>query len=152
MQMADTVSVETRSRNMAAIKGKNTVPEVYFRHLLFSRGLRYRLNVSGIPGHPDIYLAKYRTAVFVNGCFWHRHHNCRFAYTPKSNTDFWNAKFERNEQRDLEVRDQLGEKGYRQLVVWECTLKKMKKDHDTENRIIDEVICFLNSGEKNREF
>lgn len=150
--MTDRISVERRSRNMAAIKGRNTEPEIYFRKLLFSRGLRYRLNVSGIPGHPDLYLARYRMAVFVNGCFWHRHQGCRYAYMPKSNIEFWSEKFQKNEVRDNRIREQLCEQGYRQLTIWECTLRKMKKNGETEKMIIDEVVCFLNSDEKNKEF
>ena len=91
--MADIKSPEERSRNMRAIRSKDTKPEVYLRKLLFAQGLRYRKNVSQIPGHPDMYLAKYRTGIFVHGRFWHRHEGCKYAYMPKSRTEFWQKKF-----------------------------------------------------------
>ena len=99
----DIKSPEERSKNMAAIHSKNTKPEIYFRKLLFSQGYRYSLNSGKIPGHPDIYLRKYNTAIFVHGCFWHRHSGCRYAYMPKSKVEFWQKKFEANVNRDLVV-------------------------------------------------
>ena len=87
--MTDIKSPEERSRNMAAIRSKDTKPEVYLRKLLFAQGYRYRKNYKKIPGHPDIYLPKYRTAIFVHGCFWHRHQGCKYAYMPYSNIEFW---------------------------------------------------------------
>ena len=96
----DIVTPEQRSKNMAAIRSKNTKPEVYFRKLLFAKGYRYSLNSKRIPGHPDIYLKKYNTTVFVHGCFWHRHAGCRFSYMPKSRIEFWQKKFEANQKRD----------------------------------------------------
>ena len=92
----DIKSPEERSKNMAAIHSKNTKPEIYFRKLLFARGYRYSLNSKNIPGHPDVYLRKYNTAIFVHGCFWHRHNGCKYAYMPKSREDFWAEKFETN--------------------------------------------------------
>ena len=112
----DIKSQQERSKNMAAIRSRNTSPELYLRKLLFARGYRYRVNVSNIPGHPDLYLRKYNTAVFVNGCFWHRHEGCRFAYTPKSRVEFWQKKFEANKRRDMQVRAELEE-------IWEKTKK-----------------------------
>ena len=87
---------DARSRNMAAIKSKNTKPEIYVRKLLFSHGYRYRINVKRISGKPDLYLAKYKTAVFVNGCFWHMHNGCKYFVWPKTNNEFWKEKIERN--------------------------------------------------------
>ena len=87
--MADIVSPEKRSQNMSAIRSKNTKPEVYLRKLLFAQGYRYRIADKSVPGHPDIFLRKYNTAIFVNGCFWHRHPDCKYAYTPKSRVEFW---------------------------------------------------------------
>ena len=91
--MADIKSPIERSRNMAAIHGQNTKPEMYLRKLLFAHGFRYRKNYKELPGHPDIYLPKYRTAIFVHGCFWHRHKGCKHAYMPKSNVEFWEKSF-----------------------------------------------------------
>ncbi len=90
--MADIVSPEKRSQNMSAIRSKNTKPEVYLRKLLFAQGYRYRIADKSVPGHPDIFLRKYNTAIFVNGCFWHRHPGCKYAYTPKSRVEFWQKK------------------------------------------------------------
>ena len=98
--MADIKSPEERSRNMRAIRSKDTKPEIYLRKLLFAQGLRYRKNVQKLPGSPDMYLAKYRTAIFVHGCFWHRHQGCKYAYMPKSRTEFWVEKFDINVSRD----------------------------------------------------
>ena len=117
--MADIKSPEERSRNMAKIRSRDTKPEDYVRKLLFGQGYRYRKNVSGIPGHPDAWLPKYNTALFVHGCFWHRHAGCRYAYTPKSRVDFWTDKFRKNTARDAAVREQLAAGGIRVLVIWE---------------------------------
>ena len=143
--MADIKSKEARSRNMAAIKGKDTKPEVFLRKQLFAKGFRYRTNSSSIPGHPDIWLKKYKTAVFINGCFWHRHSNCKYAYTPKSRTEFWNSKFEKNVLRDLEVKKQLETRKIKCLVVWECTIKEMIKKEDFRNECIRHIEEFLHS-------
>ena len=94
---------DQRSRNMAAIKSKNTKPEIAVRKLLHSLGYRFRLHRKDLPGSPDIVLPKYRTAIFVHGCFWHRHENCKYATTPKTRESFWNKKFEDNKKRDLEI-------------------------------------------------
>ena len=145
--MADRLSTTERSKNMSAIKSRDTKPEVYFRKKLFSKGLRYRKNSEKVIGHPDIYLAKYNTAIFVNGCFWHRHADCKYAYTPKSRVDFWEKKFESNIRRDNTVRQELYSQKIRQLVVWECTIKRMIKFSDYENEIIMQVMDFLISDE-----
>ena len=143
----DRVTPEQRSKNMAAIRSKNTKPEVYFRKLLFNQGYRYSLNSKKIPGHPDIYLRKYNTAVFVHGCFWHRHQGCKYAYTPKSRVEFWQKKFDDNVRRDAVVRTALQENNIKCLVVWECTIKHMMKHSDVERRIINECKSFLSSDE-----
>ena len=141
----DIVTPEQRSKNMAAIRSKDTKPEVYFRKLLFAKGYRYSLNSKKVPGHPDVYLRKYNTAVFIHGCFWHRHEGCKFAYMPKSRIEFWQNKFEANQKRDLVVRYELHEKGIKGLVVWECSVKKMQKDEEFQIRLLDEVVAFLTS-------
>ena len=99
--MADIKSVEARSKNMAAIKSRDTGPELYLRKMLFSKGYRYRLGEKHIPGHPDLWLKKYNTAIFIHGCFWHRHTGCKEAYMPKSRVEFWQKKFERNVKKLL---------------------------------------------------
>jgi len=141
--MADILTSDKRSRNMSAIKNRDTKPEIYFRKLLFAQGFRYRKNSSSIIGHPDLYLAKYHTAVFINGCFWHRHTACKYAYTPKSRIDFWQKKFEHNIQRDATVRAALANKGIKCLVVWECTIRKMERDSLFETDILHSAIDFI---------
>lgn len=118
--MTDIVDRATRSRMMSGIRGRDTKPEVMVRKHLHAQGLRYRIAPKSLPGKPDIVLPKYRTVVFVHGCFWHRHHGCRYAATPASNKDFWQIKFEQNLARDARVRSQLAEQGWRVLIVWEC--------------------------------
>lgn len=141
--MADIVSKEQRSANMAAIRGKDTGPEVYLRKQLFSRGYRYRKNSNTVAGHPDLYLAKYHTAVFVNGCYWHRHQGCKYAYTPKSRVEFWTKKFESNIARDQVVRQKLMNEHVKQLVVWECTIKKMKRDEAVRDHVLNQIENFF---------
>lgn len=119
----DKLTKEQRHRNMAAIHGKDTKPELLVRKFLFSRGFRYRLNHPRLPGHPDIVLRKYRTVIFVNGCFWHGHENCRYFRLPKTNVDFWKNKIERNRERDKEEQHRLAEMGWHCVTVWECQLK-----------------------------
>lgn len=105
---------------MSGIRGRDTKPEIIVRKYLHARGLRYRIAPKNLPGKPDIVLPKYRTVVFVHGCFWHRHHGCRYAATPASNRDFWQAKFKQNLARDTLVRTQLEKHGWKVLIVWEC--------------------------------
>lgn len=145
--MADIVSPEQRSKNMSAIRSKNTRPEIYFRKLLFSKGYRYSLNSNRVPGHPDIYLKKYNTAIFVHGCFWHRHDGCKYAYTPKSRIEFWMKKFENNQKRDQEVKKELSMECVKQLIIWECTIKQMNRNREKENEILERTELFLGSEE-----
>ncbi|RMD95836.1 MAG: DNA mismatch endonuclease Vsr [Bacteroidetes bacterium] len=123
-QLADTVSPEVRSRMMAAIKSRDTKPEVVVRSFLHKAGFRFRKNVKDLPGRPDIVLPKYRTVVFVHGCFWHRHEGCRYATMPKSNKGFWREKFAANRKRDQTVRNKLFAMGWRVMVVWECQIEE----------------------------
>lgn len=146
--MADILSPEQRSRNMSAIRSQNTKPEIYLRKLLFAKGYRYHIAEKNIPGRPDIFLRKYNTAIFVHGCFWHRHSGCRYAYTPKTHIDFWQKKFQENVARDILVREKLNQKGIKCLIIWECTIKKMKKNSDMERAIISLIKCFLENGEQ----
>lgn len=121
--MTDRISTEHRSWNMSRIRGKNTKPELLLRSLLHRAGFRFRLHVSNLPGKPDIVLPKYRTAIFVHGCFWHRHEGCANATMPKSRVDFWTEKFRRTVERDSEKQVQLERAGWQVLRVWECELK-----------------------------
>lgn len=141
----DIKSPEERSKNMSAIRSKNTKPEIYFRKLLFAQGYRYSLNSPKVPGHPDIYLRKYNTAIFIHGCFWHRHSGCRYAYTPKSRVEFWKKKFEANLKRDYVVRMELQDKGIKCLIVWECTVKSMKRNQEDYIKYLKTVETFLES-------
>lgn len=112
-----------RSRMMSSIRGKNTKPERILRSLLFAKGFRYRLHVRGLPGSPDLVFPKRRAVVFVHGCFWHRHDDCRYTTTPKSNEDFWRKKFQENIARDKLHVEMLQALGWRVAIVWECALK-----------------------------
>lgn len=108
---------------MSRIKSRDTTPELAVRKVLFRMGYRYRLHSSTVPGKPDITLRRYRAAIFVHGCFWHRHPGCKFAYFPKSRVDFWEEKFEANVRRDEKVKKQLAELGWRYFTIWECETK-----------------------------
>lgn len=141
--MADIVSPEQRSRNMSAIRSKDTKPEVYFRKLLFAEGFRYRIQEKTVPGKPDLFLRKFNVAIFVNGCFWHRHKDCKNAYMPKSRIEFWEKKFSDNLRRDATVKEKLQDQGIRQLIIWECTIKSMKRSDTVRLQIIDEVKAFF---------
>ena len=121
--MADRMTKEERHRCMSRIKGKDTKPEMVVRRYLHAHGYRYRINVKKLPGTPDIVLKKYRTAIFINGCFWHGHEGCRYFVMPKSNTGFWQKKIERNRQRDIEKSIQLRRLGWNTIIIWECELK-----------------------------
>ena len=114
---------EQRSRNMSAIKSKNTKPEIAVRRLLHSMGYRFRLHRKDLPGSPDIVLPKYKTVIFVHGCFWHRHENCKYATTPKTRPAFWESKFNENIRRDRTNQNNLIKLGWKVLVIWECDLK-----------------------------
>lgn len=124
---------ETRSYNMSCIKGKNTRPEEIVRKYLFSQGFRYRKNDKRLPGTPDIVLPKYKTVIFVNGCFWHGHEGCRYFVIPKTNTEFWTKKIETNRNRDIRKINDIQILGWKVIVVWECQLKKEKADITLNN-------------------
>lgn len=124
---------QQRSYNMSQIGSKATKPELIVRHWLWNHGYRYRLNVKSVPGKPDIVLRKYRTAIFVNGCFWHGHEGCKKYTVPKSNTDFWITKIQRNRKRDQEEYKALQNAGWQVVVIWECQLKKTVLDDTMRN-------------------
>lgn len=121
--MADRLTRERRSWNMSRIRGKDTEIEVKVRRYLFSQGFRFRKNVSKMPGKPDIVLPKYRTVVFIHGCYWHRHEGCKNCTTPTANREFWLKKFEENMERDLRCKQILEAAGWNVLVLWECEIK-----------------------------
>lgn len=120
--MADIVDRVTRSRMMAGIRGANTAPERRVRSFLHRAGLRFRVHGRRLPGRPDVVLGRWRTVVLVHGCFWHRHAGCRFAYTPKTNREFWRAKFDENLGRDRRNIAALRKLGWRVIVIWECEI------------------------------
>ena len=127
MDLADNHSKEVRSKNMSHIRSTDSKPEEIVRRYLFSKGLRYRKNVRTLPGKPDIVLPKYKTIVFVNGCFWHKHDCGRFVM-PSSNTEYWEKKINGNVERDKTNIDLLEEQGWRVIVIWECQLKKKVRE------------------------
>ena len=118
---------------MASIRSKDTKPELIVRKFLWNRGFRYRLNNPRLPGHPDIVLKKYRTCVFVNGCFWHGHENCTYYSIPKTNTTFWRNKIERNKQRDIREQKSLAQMGWHCIIIWECELKTQNRSKTLES-------------------
>ncbi|AGL02838.1 very short patch repair endonuclease [Desulfoscipio gibsoniae] len=124
----DNHSKEVRSYNMSHIRSKDNKPEELVRKYLFSKGFRYRKNVKTLPGCPDIVLPKYKTVVFINGCFWHMHDGCPKFVWPKSNEEYWTKKLLRNKKRDDESRSSLEELGWKVLIVWECELKKAVRE------------------------
>lgn len=120
----DVLSKDQRHKNMAAIHSANTKPEMIVRN----HGFRYRLNHPRLPGRPDIVLRKYRTCIFINGCFWHGHEGCKYYVIPKSNTEFWTRKITRNIERDKQVQQELARMGWHCMTIWECELKPQKRE------------------------
>ena len=138
--MTDIKTPEEWSRNMAAIKGKDTKPEMIVRKYLFSRGLRYRVNNRKLPGSPDIVLKKYKAVVFVDGCFWHAHRGCKYYRLPKSNVDFWRAKIARNIARDYVNNVDLELAGWRVFRIWECEIRTKAKREETLKNLYASII------------
>ena len=122
---------------MSRIRGTDTSIEVLVRKYLFSKGFRYRKNVSTLPGKPDIVLSKYKTVIFVHGCFWHRHEGCKYATTPSSNSDYWQTKFSRNIENDKKHVQELESLGWKVIIIWECEIKKTFDE--TMDRVIREL-------------
>lgn len=137
--MADFLSSEERSIRMSRIRSVSTKPELLLRHAIWHRGFRYRVNANNLSGRPDIVLPKYRTVIFVHGCFWHGHKGCKNYTIPKTNTVFWVAKVARNQERDQEVWRKLEAKGWSVVIVWECQLKKANLD-ETIDRVAAEIV------------
>lgn len=136
--MADVHDKATRSYNMSRIRGKNTQPEILVRKFLFSHGFRFRLHVGNLPGKPDIVLPKYETVIFVHGCFWHGHENCKYFVIPKTRTEWWLHKIERNKHLDALNSDILKESGWKVFTIFACELKKEDRDK-TLNELINKI-------------
>lgn len=146
--MADVHSPETRSYNMSRIRGKDTKPEELVRKYLFSKGFRYRKNVATLPGKPDIVLPKYKTCIFVNGCFWHGHEGCKYFVWPKSNAEFWKNKIHQNVERDIRNIDKLTALGWKVVTVWECELKGNNRERTLE-RLDGNITMLKEKGDIN---
>ena len=143
--MADNHTKEVRSRNMSHIRSTNSKPEEKVRKYLFSKGFRYRKNDKRLPGKPDVVLPKYKTVIFINGCFWHKHDCPRFVW-PSSNEDYWIPKIQRNVERDRIVTQQLAASGWNVIIVWECQLKK-KVFEETMDLLVSKIKKGMESDE-----
>lgn len=137
--MTDIYSKQKRSNIMAKISGTETKPEVLVRKFLFVTGLRYRKNVSGLPGKPDIVLAKYKTVIFVNGCFWHGHEKCKAAKLPQTRREFWRDKISANVERDKRNIEKLEKEGWKVIVVWQCVLKLKESREIHLNKLLQDI-------------
>jgi DNA mismatch endonuclease (patch repair protein) len=135
--MADANSKETRSYNMSRIKAKDTKPELLVRKFLFANGFRYRLHDKNLPGKPDIVLPRYKTVIFVNGCFWHGHENCKYFVIPKTRTEWWKEKIGKNISNDIKNQMLLKEMGYKVIIVWGCEIKDKSIFNDLIYSIIN---------------
>ena len=133
----DHLSRSMRSWNMSRIRSKDTKPEKILRSILHRRGFRFRIHSKDLPGKPDIVLRKYKTAIFIHGCFWHRHTGCKKATMPKSNIDYWTKKFMRTQERDKSAQDAIHKLGWQYFVVWECQINN--------ERLGSDIQCFLNN-------
>lgn len=136
--MADVFSKEKRSWIMSRIKGKDSLPEMVVRRYLHAKGFRYRLHVKSLPGKPDIVLPKYKTAILIHGCFWHAHGNCKKASLPKTKTEWWKSKLEKNKQNDLKTEKALKKLGWKVITIWQCQLKSSKFD-STINKLLRQL-------------
>lgn len=137
--MSDVLTPDQRHRNMAAIRSASTKPELKLRHAIWRLGFRYKVNDKKLPGKPDIVLPKYRTVIFIHGCFWHGHKDCKYYTVPKTNSEFWTAKITRNQERDQEVWRQLEAKGWAVIIVWECELKNKQFEATTQG-VVNEIL------------
>ena len=149
--MTDIVNKETRSRMMSSVRAKNTKPELEIRRRLFGLGYRYRLHKKDLPGTPDMVLPKYRSVVFINGCFWH-YHGCRSSSIPETRQRWWKEKLEGNFKRDLIVVSELQKLHWRVLIIWECAFRKPKnKREEALNVVLKKITKFLNSERRKLE-
>jgi len=146
--MVDVVDQETRSRMMSGIKGKDTKPELIIRKALFRQGFRYTLHNKTLPGKPDLALKKYKAAIFINGCFWHGH-DCSLFKWPQTRKEFWKDKIQGNRKRDLQVKQDLRERGWRVLTIWECATKG--KEKIPLDDIISRAVTWLRSDDEESE-
>jgi DNA mismatch endonuclease, patch repair protein len=137
--MADVHEPAVRSYNMSQIKGRNTKPEMIVRKYLHKQGFRFRLHDRLLPGKPDIVLKKYKTAIFVHGCFWHGHHGCKYFVKPKTNTEFWLAKIEQNIARDAVAKKKLTQAGWKVIEIWECEIKSYNREKFM-NRVLRKIV------------
>lgn len=140
--MADTFTPEKRSWNMSRIRSKDTKPEEYVRKFLFREGFRFRKNDKRYPGKPDIVLPKYKTVIFINGCFWHAH-TCSRAHLPKSNLEYWQPKIEKNKLRDEQNQKKLQDAGWKVITIWECELKTSELRNNRCEKLINELYSNL---------
>ncbi|MBE6288710.1 MAG: DNA mismatch endonuclease Vsr [Bacteroidaceae bacterium] len=143
--MSDLLTPQQRHKNMAAIHSLDTKPEMIVRRGLWKRGFRYRLNYKRLPGHPDLVLRKYKTCIFINGCFWHGHEGCKYYTVPKTNTEFWVNKVHRNKERDERVKHELNAMGWNCITVWECELKPAKREATLQSLSFTLNEIFLNN-------
>ena len=139
--MADKLTPSKRSWNMSRIRGKDTKIEVKVRQYLFSQGFRYRKNVTDMPGKPDIVLPRYRTVIFIHGCYWHRHEGCKNCSIPGTNQEFWLQKFQKNVENDLKHKTQLETAGWKVLILWEC---QIEKDFDSLMEKLVKELLYMN--------
>lgn len=133
--MSDVLTAEQRHRCMSRVRSRNTKPEIMVRQFLFSHGFRFRINRKDLPGKPDIVLSKYKTIVFINGCFWHGHEKCKCATIPETNRNFWQNKISRNIERDKQTREKLVADGWNVIDIWQCQLKNKDKEVTLNNLI-----------------
>lgn len=145
IKMTDVHSKKNRSYNMSQIKNCDTKPELIVRKYLFHAGFRYRINVKVLPGKPDIVLRKYKTIIFIHGCFWHGHADCKYSHLPKSNIEFWKNKIEANKIHDTKVYNQLRKLGWHIIIIWECQLKLKMKDITLKGLVRTLNLIFLDN-------
>ena len=150
--MADTMTPEQRSKCMAAVKGKDTKPEMIVRKYLFSKGLRYRLHQKKLIGNPDIVLKKYNTVVFIDGCFWHGHDGCKYSRLPKSNIEFWDTKIKNNKNRDVKNEERLKEAGWKVIRIWECEIRRIQDRNQNLERLYKEITGYSTLYEENEDY